>query len=45
MGSNLAEVDGFFQDIKTLWEGLEVEGPESEISGLLKNLKPEKTGL
>ena len=44
-GSNPAEVDGFFQDVKILStrppEGL----PESAISGSLKNLKPEKIGL
>jgi len=40
MGSNLAEVNRFFQDIKIL-----STSPESEISGSLKNLKPEKIGL
>jgi hypothetical protein len=48
-GSSLAEVDGFFQDIKILSTippgGTLSRGPESEISGLLKNLKPEKIGL
>ena len=48
-GSNSADVDGFFQGVKILrtsppgrtlsW------GPESKISGSLKNLKPEKIGL
>ena len=42
MGSNPTEVNGFFQDVKILREGLQAEGPESEISGSLKNLKPEK---
>ena len=48
-GSNSAEVVGcfFFQDVKILstsspGETLWVVGPEYEISGLLKNLKPEK---
>ena len=43
---NPAEVDGFFQDVKLLATsppgGTLSGGPESEISGLLKNLKPEK---
>ena len=47
--TNLAEVNGFFQDIKILrqvfQEGLKAGGPESEISDLLKNFKPEKIGL
>ena len=38
--SNPAEVDGFFQDVK-----IQAGGPESEISGSLKNLKPEKNRL
>ena len=42
--SNLAEVDGFFQDVKILSTS-PPGGPESEISGSLKNLKPEKIGL
>ena len=49
MGLNPAEVDGFFQDIKSLskvlQEGLQAGSPESEISGLLKKLKPEKISL
>ena len=45
-GSNPAEVDGFFQGVKIL----STSPPggtlrESEISGSLKNLKPEKIGL
>ena len=48
-GSNPAEVDGFFQDVKILstspWGGTLSWGPESEISGSLKNLKSEKIGL
>ena len=48
-GSNQAEVDGFFQDLKILRTsplgGALSWGPESEISGSLKNLKPEKIGL
>ena len=48
-GSNPVEVDGFFQDLKILStihrEGLQARGPESEISGSLKNLKPEKICL
>ena len=48
-GSNPTEVDGFFQDIKILStspsEATLSRGPESEISGSLKNLKPEKIGL
>ena len=51
-GSNSAEVDGFFQDVKILstrpqGKGgrLTAEGPESEISGSLKNLKTEKIGI
>ena len=44
------EVDGFFQDVKILSTSLPGGtlrlGPESESSGSLKNLKPEKkTGL
>ena len=42
-GSNPAEVDGFFQDVKIL--STSPGGPESEISGSLKNLKPEKIVL
>ena len=50
VGSNPAEVDNrFFQDIKILSTsplgGTLNWGPESEISGSLKNLKPEKIGL
>ena len=45
-GSNPAEIDGFFQDVKILSTsppgGTLSRGPESEISGSLKNLKPEK---
>ena len=48
-GSNPAEVDGFFQDVKILStnppEGTLSRGPESEISGSLKNPKPENIGL
>ena len=48
-GSNPAEVDGFFQEVKNpdpKSSGREFTGgPESEISGLLKNLNPEKIGL
>ena len=48
-GSYLAEVDGFFQDVKLLSTsplgGTLSWGPESEISGSLKNLKPEKISL
>jgi hypothetical protein len=48
-GSNTAEVNGFFQDVKILSasppEGILSRGPESEISGSLKNLKSEKIGL
>ena len=48
-GSNPAEVDGFFQDVKILSTSPLGEilswSPESEISGLLKNLKPEKIDL
>ena len=39
--SNPTEVDGFFQDVKILSTS-PPGGPESEISGSLKNLKPEK---
>ena len=42
------EVDGFFQDVKILSTsppGGTAGGPWSEISGSLKNLKPEKIGL
>ena len=46
-GSNPA--DGFFQDVKILSTsppgGTLSWGPESEISGSLKNLKPGKKGL
>ena len=45
-GSNPSEVDGFFQDVKILSTsppgGTLSRGSESEISGSLKNLKPEK---
>ena len=48
-GSNPAEVDEFFQDVKILSRsppgGALNGGPESEITGSLKNLKPEKIGL
>ena len=48
-GSNPAEVDGFFQDVTILSTGPPGGnlswGPESAISGSLKNLKPEKIGL
>ena len=45
-GLNLAQVDEFFQDVKILSTsppgGILSCDPESEISGSLKNLKPEK---
>ena len=46
-GSNLAEVDGFFSgrknpEHKSSGRDFKAGGPESEISGSLKNLKPEK---
>ena len=48
-GSNPAEVDGFFQDVKILSTspqgGTLSWGPEPEISGSLKNLNPEKIDL
>ena len=48
-GSNPAEVDGFFQDVKILSTsppgGTVSRGPESEISNWLKNLKREKISL
>ena len=45
-GSNPAEVDGFFQNVKILSTCPPGHGGlESEISGSLKNLKPEKIGL
>ena len=49
-GSNPTEVDGFFfQDVKILSTsppgGTLAGGPDSEISGSLKNLKPEKIGI
>ena len=46
-GSNPAVVDGFFQDVKILGTSPPggTGGSESEISGSLKNLKPEKIGL
>ena len=48
-GYNPAEVDGFFQDVKILSTsppgGTLSLRPESDISGSLKNLKPEKIGL
>ena len=48
-GSNPAEVDEFFQDVKILSTsppgGTLSWGPESEVSGSLKNLKPEKIGI
>ena len=42
--SNPTEVDEFFQDIKILSTS-PPGGPESEISGSLKNPKPEIIGL
>ena len=45
MGSNPVEVHGFFQDIQILSTSPPAGGPESEISGSLKNLKPEEIGL
>ena len=48
-GSNLTEVDEFFQDVKILSTsplgGTLSWGSRVEISGSLKNLKPEKIGL
>ena len=48
-GSNAAEVDGFFQDVKIMSTsppgGTLSWGPKSDISGSLKNIKPEKIGL
>ena len=48
-GSNLAEVDGFFQDAKILSTSSPGRtsswGPESQISGSSKDLKPEKIDL
>ena len=47
-GSNPTAVDGFFQDVQIiaqiLLEGFSAGGPRSEISGSLKDLKPEKIG-
>ena len=45
-GSNPAEVDEFFQDVKLLSSGRDFKlgGLESEISVSLKNLKSEKIG-
>ena len=45
VGSNPAEVDEFFEDVKVVREGIEGVGSESEISGSLNNLLPEKIGL
>ena len=42
-GSNPAEVDGFFQDVKIL--STSPLSWRSEISGSLMNLQPEKIGL
>ena len=48
-GSNPAEVDGFFQDVKILRTSPSGEalswGSESEISGSLKDLRPERIDL
>ena len=48
-GSIPPEVGGFLQDVKILSTspqgGTLSGGPESEISGSLKNLKPKKIGL
>ena len=48
-GSNPADVDGFFQDVKILSTsslgGTLSRCSRSEFSGSLKNLKPEKIGL
>ena len=46
-GSNPVEVDGYFffsgrKNSERISSGRDFVGPESEISGLLKNLKPEK---
>ena len=43
-GSNPAEVDAFFQDVKILSTSPPggTGGPESEISGSSKSFKPEK---
>ena len=43
-GSNPTEFDGFFSGGKNS-EHKSLRGPESEISGSLKNLKPEKIDL
>ena len=50
MGSNPAEVDGFFSgrknsEHKSSGRDFPLGDPESEISGSLKNLKSEKIGL
>ena len=44
-GSNPAEVDGLFQDVKVLSTRDFKLGVPSLISGSLKNLKPEIIGL
>ena len=49
-GSSPAEVDGFFSGHKSpehkySWRDFKLGDPEYEISGSLKNLKPEKIGL
>ena len=49
-GSNPAEVDGLFSGRKNPKHNssgryFKLGGPESEISGSLKNLKPEKLGI
>ena len=50
VGSNQTEVDGYFQNVKnpehkTSRRDFKLGGPESEISGSLKNLKPKKIGI
>ena len=47
VGSNPTEVYGFFQDVKILSTSPPggTKGPESEISGSLKNFNPEKIGF
>ena len=44
-GSNTAEVDGFFQEGKVLSTKPLGVSPRSEISGSLKNFRPENIGL
>ena len=49
-GSNTTEIDGFFSghknpELKSSGRDFKLGGPESEISGSLKNLKTERIGL